>query len=73
MTLPANDDERFERIEAKLALAEDAIDHLERELYRQSQLIERQQAQLTTLAKELRRAAPQDATYTAREEIPPHY
>ena len=73
MTLSAEDTERIERIESKLALAEDALDTLNRELFRQSQLIERQQAQLQALAKELRRAAPEGVQFSAREEIPPHY
>lgn len=73
MTQAAENEERIERIEAKLALAEDALDTLNRELYRQSQLIERQQAQLQALANELRRAAPEGVQFSAREEIPPHY
>ena len=73
MTLSAEDTERIERIESKLALAEDALDTLNRELFRQSQLIERQQAQLQALANELRRAAPEGVQFSAREEIPPHY
>ena len=73
MTLSAEAMERIERIEAKLALAEDALDTLNHELYRRSQLIERQQAQLQALAKELHRAAPEGVQFSAREEIPPHY
>lgn len=73
MTHAAADEERIERIEAKLALMEDTVDQLNHELFRQSQLIERQQAQLQALANELRRAAPDAVAFSAREEIPPHY
>ena len=52
---------------------EDTVDQLNHELFRQSQLIERQQAQLQALANELRRAAPEGVQFSAREEIPPHY
>lgn len=73
MTHAPADEERIERIEAKLALLEDTVDQLNHELFRQSQLIERQQAQLQALANELRRAAPEGVQFSAREEIPPHY
>ncbi|MDR0717901.1 MAG: SlyX family protein [Azoarcus sp.] len=65
-------EERLERLESRLMLAEDQIDALNNAAYRQQCLIDRLQAQIAQLARQLK-----DARATAHprpeDEVPPHW
>lgn len=63
---------RLEKIEAKLALAEDQLDEMNKALYRQQQHIERLQQEVVTLREQLRQSLPAESR-NAADEIPPHY
>ena len=63
---------RLARIESKLALAEDAIDAQNREIYRQQKEIERLKAQLRYLYGEMNKGGGAQRG-DLREEIPPHW
>ncbi|AKU11475.1 hypothetical protein AzCIB_1574 [Azoarcus sp. CIB] len=63
---------RLDRIESKLALAEDAIDELNMTVFRQQQLIDRLQKQVLELHRQISSGAPGERR-DLREEIPPHY
>lgn len=65
-------DDRLDRIESKLALAEDAIDELNMTVFRQQQLIDRLQKQIVELHRQLA-SASRGERRDLREEIPPHY
>ena len=62
---------RLEEIEAKLSLAEDLLEELNKTVYRQQSQIEQLQRELAALRDQANSASadPQDP----REEIPPHY
>ena len=64
--------ERIAELEAKLALSEDALDELNRTVYRQQQAIDRLQQELRAL-QELVEGAAAGEPPAARDEIPPHY
>ena len=66
-------DERLERIEAKLALAEDAIDELNRTVFRQQQELDRLRQQLLHLHRQFAAASASGERRDLRDEIPPHY
>lgn len=61
---------RLNELEAKLSLAEDLLDALNRTVYRQQQQIDRLQQDLRTLRQQLHEVAPERG---AGPEIPPHY
>jgi SlyX protein len=63
---------RLDELEAKMSLAEDLLDALNRALYRQQQQIDRMQQDLRVLRQQLREAAPAGGR-DAGDEIPPHY
>lgn len=63
---------RLEKIEAKLALAEDQLDEMNKALYRQQQHIERLQQEVVALREQLRQSLPAESR-NAADEIPPHY
>ncbi|MGP1677599.1 MAG: SlyX family protein [Burkholderiales bacterium] len=63
---------RLNELEAKVSLAEDLLDALNRTVYRQQQQIDRLQQEIRTLRQQLRQAAPAEAV-SPGEEIPPHY
>lgn len=65
-------DERLDRIESKLAFAEDAIDALNITVFRQQQLIDRLQKHIVELHKQISAGSPGERR-DLREEIPPHY
>lgn len=65
-------DDRLDRIESKLALAEDAIDELNMTVFRQQQLIDRLQKQIVELHRQIASGSPGERR-DLREEIPPHY
>jgi SlyX protein len=61
---------RLDELEAKITLAEDLLEALNRTVYRQQQQIERLQQDIRDLRQQLREAAPADRPDS---EIPPHY
>lgn len=65
-------EDRLDRIESKLALAEDAIDELNLTVFRQQQQIERLQQQILALHRQIAAGSPGERR-DLREEIPPHY
>lgn len=65
-------EDRLDRIESKLALAEDAIDELNMTVFRQQQLIDRLQKQIVELHRQMSAGSPGERR-DLREEIPPHY
>ncbi|ANQ84418.1 SlyX family protein [Azoarcus olearius] len=64
--------ERIERLEAKLMLAEDLLDELNRTVYRQQQQIDLLQQHLRQLAQQVQSGMPA-ARLRPEDEIPPHY
>ena len=65
---------RLAEIEAKLALAEDAVDALNTTVYRQQQHIDRLERELRALRDQVDAAAAAAAEpRTPADEVPPHY
>ncbi|MDR1423080.1 MAG: SlyX family protein [Azoarcus sp.] len=64
--------ERLERLEARLLLAEDQIDALNKTVYRQQGVIERLQEQMRQLARQVQ-SAQAAAQGRPEDEIPPHW
>lgn len=65
-------DGRLDELEAKISLAEDLLDALNRTVYRQQQQIDRLQHEVRALRQQLREVAP-DEFPGQGGEIPPHY
>ena len=63
---------RLNELEAKISLAEDLLDALNRTVYRQQQEIERLQQDIRALRQQLQQVAPAGAA-SPDNEIPPHY
>jgi SlyX protein len=63
---------RLEKIESKLGLAEDLLDELNKTIYRQQQQIERMQHEMRTLRQQVQAAQPTEQR-NLLDEIPPHY
>ncbi len=63
---------RLNELEAKISLAEDLLDVLNRTVYRQQQQIEQLQQYIRALRQQLQEAAPPQAG-SPGSEIPPHY
>ena len=63
---------RLEKIESKLGLAEDLLDELNKTIYRQQQQIERMQYEMRTLRQQVQAAQPAEQR-NLLDEIPPHY
>jgi SlyX protein len=63
---------RLEKIESKLGLAEDLLDELNKTIYRQQQQIERMQHEMRTLRQQVQAAQPAEQR-NLLDEIPPHY
>jgi len=63
---------RLYELEAKISLAEDLLDALNRTVYRQQQQIDQLQQDIRALRQQLRQAAPAEAV-SPGDEIPPHY
>ena len=63
---------RLDELEAKISLAEDLLDALNRTVYRQQQQIDRLQQDIRALRQQLQEAAPPEAA-SPGSEIPPHY
>ena len=63
---------RLNELEAKISLAEDLLDALNRTAYRQQQQIDRLQQDVRALRQQLQETAPAE-TPSPDNEIPPHY
>jgi len=63
---------RIEKLEAKICLAEDLLDALNRTVYRQQQALEALQEEVRALRLQLRDAGAEGAAAGA-QEVPPHY
>ena len=63
---------RLDELEAKMSLAEDLLDALNRTVYRQQQQIYRLQQDVRALRQQLMDAVP-DGFAGPGDEIPPHY
>jgi len=63
---------RLDELEAKMSLAEDLLDALNRTVYRQQQQIDRMQQEIRDLRQQLQEVAPGSAD-GPDNEIPPHY
>ncbi|OIQ99012.1 protein SlyX [mine drainage metagenome] len=63
---------RVNELEAKISLAEDLLDALNRTVFRQQQQIERLQRDLRVLQQQSRDAGPAEALNPA-DQLPPHY
>lgn len=69
---PPDDEDRLKRIETKLSFAEDLLDALNRQVFRQQEQIDRLQVQLLRLAERADQVGS-DQPRHLRDEIPPHY
>ena len=65
-------DERVEKIESKLSLAEDLLETLNETVYRQQRRIEELQREILVLREQVRAALPNEPRNLS-DEIPPHY
>jgi SlyX protein len=65
-------EDRLNEVEAKLALAEDLLEELNRTVFRQQQQIDQLQHQLKALAVQMQ-SGPGADRRDPHEEIPPHY
>ena len=63
---------RITELEAKISLAEDLLDALNRTVYRQQQQIEELQRELRALREQVREAGP-EASALPEDNVPPHY
>lgn len=63
---------RLNELEAKISLAEDLLDALNRTVYRQQQQIEQLQRDMRALRQQLQETVPAEAG-SPGNEIPPHY
>lgn len=63
---------RLNELEAKLSLAEDLLDALNRTLYRQQQQIDQLRQDVRALRRQLQDGAPREAA-SPGDQIPPHY
>ena len=64
--------QRFEKIETKLALAEDLLETLNNTVYRQQRQIEQLQREVVTLREQVLASLPNESR-NLNDEIPPHY
>ncbi len=65
-------DDRLEKIESKLSLAEDLLDELNKLVYKQQRQIEQLQRALVGLQEQVESVAPNEPR-RLMDEIPPHY
>jgi SlyX protein len=63
---------KLNELEAKMCLAEDLLDALNRTVFHQQQQIDRLQNEVHALRQQLQDAAP-DEFASPEDEIPPHY
>jgi len=64
--------ERLTELEIKASFADDALDVLNRTMFRQQQQIEALQRELKALRQQVQSAAPSEPN-SLRDELPPHY
>ncbi|GBG01256.1 hypothetical protein AZSI13_05830 [Azospira sp. I13] len=65
-------DERLNELEIKLSFADDAIDELNRTVFRQQQEIDALRDALRTLRQQVLASLPEEKR-SLRDELPPHY
>lgn len=65
-------EDRLNELEIKLSFADDAIDELNRTVFRQQQQIELLQHQFNTLRQQMLDSLPEEKR-SLRDDIPPHY
>lgn len=63
---------RLEKIEAKLSLADDLLEELNKTVYRQQCQIDQLQQEMGALRQQVQTAMPAEPR-SPGEEIPPHY
>ena len=63
---------RMDELEAKISLAEDLLDALNRTVYRQQQQIDELHREMRALRQQMQDAAPAEAA-SPGNEVPPHY
>jgi SlyX protein len=63
---------RIEKLEAKLALAEDLLDELNKTVYRQQNRIEQLQQEIFALRQQVQTSLPAEPRNLS-DEVPPHY
>ncbi len=63
---------RLEKIEAKLSLAEDLLEELNKTVYRQQREIDQLQRELAAVRQQVQTAMPAEVR-NLQDEIPPHY
>jgi len=71
MSHPTSLADRIVELEAKLALSDDALDALNRTVFRQQQAIEKLQAELRALQEIVEGSREEPGSL--RDDIPPHY
>ena len=62
----------MDELEAKISLAEDLLDALNRTVYRQQQQIDELHREMRALRQQMQDAAPAEAA-SPGNEVPPHY
>ena len=70
---PAYPESRLAEIEAKLTLAEDLLDTLNRTVYRQQQHIDRLETELRALGDQVEASSAATELNAPQDEVPPHY
>ncbi|MDE2586413.1 MAG: SlyX family protein [Betaproteobacteria bacterium] len=65
-------DSRLTELEIKLSFADDAIDELNRTVFRQQQQIDQLIHELRTLRQQMLASLPEEKR-SLRDDIPPHY
>ena len=65
-------DERLNELEIKLSFADDAIDELNRTVFRQQQEIDALRDALRTLRQQVLASLPEEKR-SLQDELPPHY
>lgn len=68
----ANNEDRLEKIETKLGLAEDLLEELNKTVYRQQMQIEQLHQDLISLRKQVQASLPNEPR-NVNDEIPPDY
>jgi SlyX protein len=63
---------KLNELEAKISLAEDLLDALNRTVFRQQQQIDRLQQDVRALRQQLQESAP-DEFASPGDQVPPHY
>ena len=67
------DESRISELEAKLTLAEDLLEALNRTAYRQQQQIDRLEREIRALRDQVEASSAAGEPRTPADEVPPHY